>query len=62
MDKKNEFENVMKGNSYLKLQKIIIEKENWNPDAVLAAEKELSIRDQTIKSLSDWISRTMLTP
>ena len=39
MDKKNEFENVMKGNSYLKLQKIIIEKENWNPDAVLAAEK-----------------------
>lgn len=53
MDKKNEFENVMKGNSYLKLQKIISEKENWNPEAVLAAEKELSIRDQTIRSLSD---------
>ncbi len=53
MDKKTEFENVMKGNSYLKLQKIIRERENWNPEAVLAAENELSIRDQTIRSLSE---------
>lgn len=53
MDKKTEFENVMKGNSYLKLQKIIGDRENWNPEAVLAAEKELSIRDQTIRSISE---------
>ena len=51
MDKKNEFENVMKGNSYLKLQNITGDRENWNPEAVLAAERELSIRDQTIRSI-----------
>lgn len=59
MDSKNEFENVMKGNSYLKLKIIVNDRESWNPEAVLAAEKELSFRDQTFRitserSLSDF--------
>jgi len=59
MREKNEFENVMKGNSYLKLKKIVNDRESWNPEAVLAAEKELNFRDQTFRitserSLSDY--------
>lgn len=53
MDKKSEFENVMKGNSYFKLKKIVSNRENWNPDAVLAAENELRVRDQTILCISE---------
>jgi len=53
MDKKNEFVNVMKGNSYLKLQKIINDKQSWDPEAVLAAESELNFREITIKRISE---------
>jgi hypothetical protein len=53
MDKKNKFESVMKDDNYLQLKKIITDKENWVPEAIIAAENELIIRDQIIKKITE---------
>jgi predicted nucleic acid-binding Zn ribbon protein len=45
-------ENIIKNNSYYQLREIVRDKkENYLPEAIIAAENELKIRDQIIKSI-----------
>jgi uncharacterized protein with PIN domain len=54
MNNLQEFENVMKNNSYNQLKEIIEDKkETWLPEAVIAAKNELSNRDHIVKIITE---------